>query len=69
MNPDDAVMVHILPHSNQSIGMHFSTFLKHPEQAIDAHERDLQFALKKYDLADSNFIVPKFGEGILIGPG
>ena len=36
MNPDDAVMAHILLRSKQSVGIHFATFAEHPEQAIDA---------------------------------
>jgi L-ascorbate metabolism protein UlaG (beta-lactamase superfamily) len=35
MNPEDAVKAHILLNSKQSIGMHYATFLEHPEQISD----------------------------------
>ncbi len=63
MNPDDAVKAHRLLNSKQSVGMHYSTFLEHPEQAIDAHEKDLVVALKNYGEKESAFWVLKFGEG------
>jgi hypothetical protein len=37
--------------------------LEHPEQAIDAHEKDLAVALKNYGEKESAFWVLKFGEG------
>jgi len=63
MNPDDAVRAHLLVHSRQSMGMHFASFREHPEQAIDAHEKDLASAVQKYRLPASAFWIPKFGEG------
>lgn len=63
MNPDDAVRVHKLLSVKQSAGMHFGTFLEHPEQTIDAHNKDLQEALKKNNISESEFWVLKFGEG------
>jgi L-ascorbate metabolism protein UlaG (beta-lactamase superfamily) len=67
MNPDDAVRAHKVLKSKQSVGMHFGTFLEHPEQAIDAHEKDLLVALKKYDVSESEFWILKFGEGRYVG--
>lgn len=64
MNPEDAVEAHIILNSNQSIGIHYATFAEHPEQAIDAHEKDLLQALEKYNLKESEFKILKFGEGI-----
>jgi len=64
MNPDDAVKAHILLGSQQSIGMHFSTFAEHPEQTIDAHEHDLAAALVGHGLDASRFRILRFGEGI-----
>ena len=67
MNPDDAVRAHKYLNSKQSVGMHFGTFLEHPEQAIDAHEKDLLEALKKYEVSESEFWILKFGEGRYVG--
>jgi hypothetical protein len=47
----------------KSVGIHFGTFKEHPEQAIDAHERDLHIALEKYNIPESDFWVMRFGEG------
>lgn len=63
MNPEDAAAAHKLLQSKQSVGFHFGTFLEHPEQAIDSHEKDLSSALLKYGIPDSHFWVLKFGEG------
>lgn len=63
MNPDDAVKVHRLLSSRQSVGIHFGTFKEHPEQSIDAHEKDLVSALDKYKVEPSAFWVLQFGEG------
>ena len=63
MNPDDAVKAHCLLGVEQSVGMHFGTFAEHPEQTIDAHEKDLSIALKKYGLRESAFWSLGFGEG------
>ncbi len=63
MNPNDAVRVHNLLAARQSIGIHFGTFMEHPEQTIDAHEKDLREALTEYNLPPSQFWVLKFGEG------
>jgi len=63
MNPQDAVKVHSLLESKQSIAYHYATFAEHPEQTIDAHEKDLAAALRKSGIADSEFWVLAFGEG------
>jgi L-ascorbate metabolism protein UlaG (beta-lactamase superfamily) len=63
MNPDDAVRAHRVLRSKQSVGMHFGTFLEHPEQTIDAHEKDLATALKQHNVPESEFWILKFGEG------
>jgi L-ascorbate metabolism protein UlaG (beta-lactamase superfamily) len=63
MNLDDAVRVHKMLNVIKSVGIHFGTFKEHPEQAIDAHERDLQIALEKYNIPESDFWVLRFGEG------
>ncbi len=63
MNPDDAVRAHMLLDSKQSMGVHYATFAEHPEQAIDAHERDLAQALKQRGVPASEFWILQFGEG------
>lgn len=62
MNPDDAVRAHTLLEPTQSVGIHFGTFKEHPEQAIDAHEKDLATALQKYDVPETKFWIMQFGE-------
>ena len=63
MSPEDAVKAHLLLNSQQSLGIHFATFAEHPEQTIDAHEKDLSEALKKHDVPASEFWLLQFGEG------
>ena len=63
MNPDDAVKSHKMLRISQSVGIHFGTFEEHPEQAFDAHEKDLRVALEKYSVKESEFWILKFGEG------
>ncbi len=63
MNPDEAVQTHKLLNVDQSVGMHFGTFLEHPEQSIDSHEKDITAALMKYNVPDERFWILKFGEG------
>jgi L-ascorbate metabolism protein UlaG (beta-lactamase superfamily) len=63
LNPDDAVLVHLALRANQSMGIHFATFAEHPEQAIDAHEKDLATALEEHGVSPDRFWVPGFGEG------
>jgi L-ascorbate metabolism protein UlaG (beta-lactamase superfamily) len=68
MNPDDAVRAHLLLGAGQSVGLHFSTFAEHPEQSIDAHENDLEEALKTNQVPSSQFLILKFGEGRDVPP-
>ena len=63
MSPDDAVSVHEMLEVTQSMGIHFGTFEEHPEQTIDAHEKDLKVALEKHNVPESEFWILKFGEG------
>jgi L-ascorbate metabolism protein UlaG (beta-lactamase superfamily) len=62
MNPDYAVGVHKMLKVAQSVGIHFATFNEHPEQAVDAHEKDVKIALKKYNVPVSEFWILEFGE-------
>ena len=68
MNPDDAVPAHVLLRAGQSMGMHYATFAEHPEQTIDAHERDLAAALSEHSVQASEFWILKFGEGRDVPP-
>ena len=63
MNPDDAVQVHKKLNASKSMGIHFATFNEHAEQTVDAHEKDLKIALKKYNVPENDFWILKFGEG------
>lgn len=63
MNPDDAVKSHKYLNVEQSIGMHFGVFGGHNDEEVDAHEKDLKDALKKYTVSQSEFWLLGFGEG------
>jgi len=43
--------------------MHFGVFGGHNDEEVDAHEKDLKEALKKYDISESEFWLLGFGEG------
>ena len=62
LNPDDAVKIHTILDARQSLGVHYGTFSEHPEQTVDAHEKDLAHALQKYNTGPSRFWVLQFGE-------
>ena len=66
MNPDDAVKAHILLNSKQSMGIHYGTFLEHPEQTVNQHETDLRAALAASNVSESEFWILQFGEGSYI---
>ncbi len=68
LNPDDAVSIHCRLGAPLSIGMHFGTFAEHPEQTIDAHEKDLVAALHRHDVAAEQFRLLKFGESLAVPP-
>jgi len=68
MNPDDAVKTHLALKSMQSVGIHYGTFAEHPEQTVDAHEKDLAKALDERKIDKSRFWVLQFGEGRNVVP-
>ena len=68
MNPDDAVKAQLALKSMQSMGIHYGTFAEHPEQTVDAHEKDLAKALDERKIDKSRFWVLKFGEGRNVVP-
>ena len=62
MNPDDAVQAQRIVRATHGMGIHFATFEEHPEQTVDAHEKDLAIALKTHGLEKERFWLPAFGE-------
>jgi L-ascorbate metabolism protein UlaG (beta-lactamase superfamily) len=64
MNPDDAVKSHKQLNARQSVGIHFGTFGGHNDEEVDAHEKDLRAAMKKYGVSGDEFRVLGFGEGM-----
>lgn len=62
MNPADAVLAHRVLKADQSMGMHYGTFAEHPEQPIDAHEKDLATEIAKQGVDPSRFWILGFGE-------
>jgi len=62
-NPDDAVKTHKHMNVKQSVGIHFGTFGGHNDEEVDAHEKDLQVALRTHEVSSDEFWVLGFGEG------
>jgi len=62
MNPEAAVRVHKMLNVNTTMGIHFATIAEHPQQLITAHEEDLAAALRKHNVAVSEFLLLDFGE-------
>lgn len=66
LSPDDAVKVHALLKSRQSVGMHYGTFHGtggHNNEGFDQHESDLRAALQQHAVPPSEFWLLGFGEG------
>jgi L-ascorbate metabolism protein UlaG (beta-lactamase superfamily) len=68
LNPEDAVQVHTKLRAQHSIGIHYATFAEHPEQSIDAHEKDLAAALASSAADSARFRLLGFGEGWDVPP-
>jgi len=64
ISPDEAVQVHQDVRSKQSIAMHFGTFPL-ADDAMDTPAKDLEIALKKYGVAENEFIVPEEGKSYI----
>jgi L-ascorbate metabolism protein UlaG (beta-lactamase superfamily) len=64
-SPDDAVRIHQILKSPQSIGMHFGTFPLADDGMNEAGET-LKDVLKKEGISENEFIVPEEGVSILI---
>lgn len=67
-SPADAVKVHQILNSPQSIGMHFGTFPLADDGMADP-ENDLQLALDKEAIPREDFIVPMEGSAISFSSG
>ncbi|MEY2409315.1 MAG: hypothetical protein QOF48_1985 [Verrucomicrobiota bacterium] len=67
VNPDEAVRVHLDVRPRRSVGMHFGTF-QLTDEAIDDPPRHLSEALVEHGVKPEDFVVPRFGETILVAP-
>jgi L-ascorbate metabolism protein UlaG (beta-lactamase superfamily) len=65
VNPEEAVQIHLDVQSRQSIGMHFGTF-QLTDEGIDEPVHDLRTALRKHRIPEEHFIVPEFGQTIVV---
>lgn len=68
VNPEEAVQIHQDINARQSIGMHWGTFQLSAEK-MDAPRIELEAALKKYQLAETDFLTLAIGETIRYKPG
>jgi L-ascorbate metabolism protein UlaG (beta-lactamase superfamily) len=64
-SPADAVKIHQIINSPQSIGMHFGTFPL-ADDSMEDPVNDLKIALEKEGVPESEFIAPKEGVKVLI---
>jgi len=67
VNPAEAVQIHLDIQSRQSVGMHFGTF-QLTDEGIDDPPRALCEALQERDVPAERFVVPEFGQTILVPP-
>jgi L-ascorbate metabolism protein UlaG (beta-lactamase superfamily) len=65
VNPDEAVRIHLDVRPRRSVGMHFGTF-QLTDEAIDDPPRHLGEALRQHGVAAADFVVPRFGETIVL---
>ncbi len=61
VNPDEAVQAHLALGARRSIGMHFGTFARLTDEAIDAPEQALAEARSRHGVADHAFTTLAFG--------
>jgi L-ascorbate metabolism protein UlaG (beta-lactamase superfamily) len=66
MNPEEAVRAHLDLAPRLSLGMHFGTF-QLTDEAIDAPIEELHQSLQRYGVKENEFLVPGFGETIVVG--
>ena len=65
VNPDEAVRIHLDVRPRRSVGMHFGTF-QLTDEAIDDPPRHLGEALRQHGVDAAEFLVPRFGETIVL---
>jgi L-ascorbate metabolism protein UlaG (beta-lactamase superfamily) len=68
VNPEEAVQIHLDVRPRISVGMHFGTF-QLTDEAIDDPPRHLLEALDKHGVPRDEFVVPKFGQTIIVPAG
>jgi L-ascorbate metabolism protein UlaG (beta-lactamase superfamily) len=66
MNPEEAVRAHRDLAPRLSLGMHFGTF-QLTDEAIDAPVAELRQSLGRHGVKEGEFLVPGFGETIVLG--
>ncbi|WP_341789248.1 MULTISPECIES: MBL fold metallo-hydrolase [unclassified Rickettsia] len=64
MNPEEAVLAHLDLRSKFSIASHFDVF-QLADEAFNAAPLELQQAIKKHNIQDDKFIIPKVGNFFL----
>jgi len=67
VNPDEAVRIHLDVRPRRSVGMHFGTF-QLTDEPIDDPPRRLEEAIRTHGVNPGEFMVPRFGETMRIGP-
>jgi L-ascorbate metabolism protein UlaG (beta-lactamase superfamily) len=67
VNPDEAVQIHLDVRPRLSVGMHFGTF-QLTDEPLDEPPRKLREALQTREVPAENFIVPEFGQTIVLPP-
>jgi L-ascorbate metabolism protein UlaG (beta-lactamase superfamily) len=67
VNPAEAVQIHLDLQSRQSVGMHFGTF-QLTDEGIDEPPRALREALRDRGVIEERFVVPEFGETVIVPP-
>lgn len=67
VDPDEAVQIHLDVQPRLSVGMHFGTFQLTDEE-VHAPPRQLREALVRRGVAAEQFIVPEFGQTIVLPP-
>jgi len=68
INPAEAVQVHLDLRPRLSVGMHFGTF-QLTDEGIDDPPSALRAALRERGVREGEFIVPEFGQTILLPAG
>jgi L-ascorbate metabolism protein UlaG (beta-lactamase superfamily) len=65
INPEEAVQAHTELRSKQSVAMHWGTFML-TDEPLDEPPAKLKKALQEMGVPESEFIILKHGETILI---